>query len=237
MLKVKNLNAGYGHRQILYDLSMELKKNKISIIVGPNGAGKTTLIRSILGLTTIYSGEITLNGTNLTGLPTHTIVRSGITYLRQKESVFPNLTVRENLEAGGYLLSKDQRAKRIEELREVFPTILKEEYMQNKADNLSGGERRILSLAITLVRKPKVMLLDEPTAGVMPKLTSQIFNKIKDIRKRTKPQIIITEQKAEIALKYGDIGYLLVNGALKAEMDAEKLLETPEFASKYFGIA
>jgi len=162
MLELKNVNSGYGAHQILYDISMEMKKEDITVIIGPNGAGKTTLMRTIMGLLDVYSGIIKFNGQDLVGMPTNKIVKLGVSYIPQRDNLFENLTVKENLMLGGYLLSKEEREERMEEVLSLFPVLARKDYINRKANRLSGGERKMLAIAKGLMKKPQLILLDEP---------------------------------------------------------------------------
>jgi len=236
MLELKNVNSGYGSHQILYDVSMEMKKEDITVIIGPNGAGKTTLMRTIMGLVNVYSGTIKFNGQNLVSMPTNKIVKMGVSYVPQRDSLFENLTVKENLMLGGYLLSRDEREARMEEVLTLFPVLARKDYINRKANRLSGGERKMLAIAKGLMKKPKLMLLDEPTEGLMPKLTMEVYDKIREIHEETNVQIVMTEEKATFALELGDYAFLLVSGRVQEHGDAKRMLEDPNLREKYFGI-
>ncbi|MCD6592946.1 ABC transporter ATP-binding protein [Candidatus Bathyarchaeota archaeon] len=236
MLELKNVNSGYGSHQILYDVSMEMKKEDITVIIGPNGAGKTTLMRTIMGLVNVYSGTIKFNGQNLVNMPTNKIVKMGVSYVPQRGNLFENLTVKENLMLGGYLLSKDDREAHMEEVLSLFPVLARKDYINRKANRLSGGERKMLAIAKGLMKKPKLMLLDEPTEGLMPKLTMEVYDKIREIHEETNVQIVMTEEKATFALELGDYAFLLVSGRVQEYGDARKMLEDPNLREKYFGI-
>jgi len=236
MLELKHVNSGYGSHQILYDISMEMKKEDITVIIGPNGAGKTTLMRTIMGLVNVYSGTIKFNGQNLVNMPTNKIVKMGVSYVPQRDNLFENLTVKENLMLGGYLLSKDEREARMEEVLSLFPVLARKDYINRKANRLSGGERKMLAIAKGLMKKPKLMLLDEPTEGLMPKLTMEVYDKIREIHEEANVQIVMTEEKATFALELGDYAFLLVSGKVQEYGDAKKMLEDPNLREKYFGI-
>jgi len=236
MLELKNVNSGYGSHQILYDVSMKMKKEDITVIIGPNGAGKTTLMRTIMGLVNVYSGTVKFNGQNLVNVPTNKIVKMGVSYVPQRDSLFENLTVKENLMLGGYLLSRDEREARMEEVLSLFPVLARKDYINRKANRLSGGERKMLAIAKGLMKKPKLMLLDEPTEGLMPKLTMEVYDKIREIHEETNVQIVMTEEKATFALELGDYAFLLVSGRVQEHGDAKRMLEDPNLREKYFGI-
>jgi len=236
MLQLKNVNSGYGKHHVLFDISMNMKKDSIIIIIGPNGAGKTTLFRTIMGLTNIYSGKILFDGKDITGMPTNKIVKLGVSYVPQRGSFFEKLTVKENLLIGGYLLKKDEREPLMEDVLKLFPVLARKDYINRKASRLSGGERRMLAIAMGLMKKPKSMLLDEPTEGLMPKLTMEVYEKIQEIRKETGVQVVMTAEKAQLSLELGDEAFLLVSGRIQDHRNAKEMLNDPELRDKYFGI-
>ncbi|MEM4648362.1 MAG: ABC transporter ATP-binding protein [Nitrososphaerota archaeon] len=234
MIKVSGLNAGYRKLQVLFDVSASFDREKINVIIGPNGSGKSTLLRSIFGLTTIYSGSITLDGMELVGRAPHEIARIGVAYLPQTENIFENLTVEENLRMAGYVLKRDELEEMVEEMAELFPVIKR--YWKRRARLLSGGERQMIAMAMALLRKPKVMLFDEPTGGLAPKIASEVLSKIVELRDALRMTIILVEQNARKALEIGDKAYLLVGGRLAFEGECRELLNHPKFSSLYLGI-
>ena len=236
MLELKNVNSGYGRHHVLFDISMKMEKENITVIIGPNGAGKTTLFRTIMGLTSIYSGKILFDGYDITNMQTNSIVKLGISYVPQRENFFENLTVKENLTLGGYLLRRDEREAQMTEVLELFPVLARRDYINKKASMLSGGERRMLALAMGLMKKPKLMLLDEPTEGLMPKLAMEVYDKIRRIHEDTGVQIIMTAEKARLSLELGDDAYILANGQIREHKDAKEMLKDPDLEAKYFGI-
>jgi len=159
LLEVKNLISGYGKLKVLHNVSLEVRERGITVVVGPNGAGKTTLLNSIMGIATVYDGIITYDGIDITKLPTHNISRLGIAYLPQMGNVFTELTVGENLRLASYLLDKSEVKERMDEVLNLFPIL--EKFINRRAGTLSGGERRMLAIAMALMRKPKLILLDE----------------------------------------------------------------------------
>ena len=233
-LIVRGLNAGYGKLQVLFDVNMEAKKGDITVIVGPNGSGKSTLLKTIFGLTTIYSGTIQLNGEEITKLKPHQIARLGVAYLPQVENVFANLTVRENLMMAGYTLQREEIPSRVEEVLEVFPVL--KSYLARKAKMLSGGERQMLAMAMALMRKPVLMMFDEPTAGMAPKLIASTLNKIVELRDTLGITILLVEQNAKKALEIGDTAHLLVAGRSIYSGSAQQLLSHPELSQLYLGL-
>ncbi|RLG95671.1 ABC transporter ATP-binding protein [Candidatus Bathyarchaeota archaeon] len=236
MLELKNVNSGYGRHQVLFDISMRMEKENITVIIGPNGAGKTTLFRTIMGLTSIYSGKILFDGDDITNMQTNSIVKLGISYVPQRENFFENLTVKENLTLGGYLLGREEREAQMKEVLELFPVLARKDYISRKASMLSGGERRMLALAMGMMKKPKLMLLDEPTEGLMPKLAMEVYDKIRRIHEDARVQIVMTAEKARLSLELGDDAYILSNGQIREHKDAKEMLKDPDLEVKYFGI-
>jgi len=236
MLELKNVNSGYGRHHVLFDISMRMEKGNITVIIGPNGAGKTTLFRTIMGLTNIYSGKILFDGDDITNMQTNSIVKLGISYVPQRENFFENLTVKENLTLGGYLLGRDEREAHMKEVLELFPVLARKDYINRKASMLSGGERRMLALAMGLMKKPKLMLLDEPTEGLMTKLAMEVYDKIRRIHEDAEVQIVMTAEKARLSLELGDDAYILANGQIREHKDAKEMLKDPDLEAKYFGI-
>ena len=180
LLEVNNLSAGYGKLQILDRVSFSLDKKEILAIVGPNGSGKSTLLKTIFGLTSIYDGKILFMNKDITHLPPHEKARIGLAYLPQVGNTFEKLSVIENLRMGGYVLQDEELEKRISEVLDFFP-ILKD-YLHRKVLTLSGGERQMVAMAMALLRKPEILMMDEPTAALAPKIATQVFEKIIEIR-------------------------------------------------------
>ena len=234
MLEIKRLNSGYRRLHVLFDIDMLIEDNKINVIVGPNGSGKSTRLKSIFGLTTIYSGSIKYDGRELVGLPPHEVAKRGVAYLPQVDNVFANLTVAENMTMAGYTLPRDEVAGRIEEVAEMFPIIKRN--WKRKAGTLSGGERQMVAMAMALIRKPKVMMFDEPTGSLAPKIAKEVLGKIVELRDALGMTIILVEQNARRALEIGDKAYLLVSGRLVFEGDPQELLGHPELARLYLGM-
>ena len=234
IIHVNNLNSGYVNSHILFGVDFEAKENEITIIVGPNGSGKSTLLKSIFGLCDVYSGEITYENKTIIGLAPHEIARKKIAYLPQINNVFANLTIKENLTMASYTLDSTTQSKRLPEIFETFPILKK--YEKSKANILSGGERQMLAMAMALIRQPKVMLFDEPTASLSPKLSDEVLSKIKQIRDDYGITVILVEQNVKRALKMGDYAYLLANGKGVFKGKSEELLVHPELGKLYLGI-
>ncbi len=234
MLKVDEVSAGYGKLQILADVSFEAKPKEVTVIVGPNGSGKSTLLKTISGLTTIYYGSISLDGKKISGLPPHAIARAGVAYLPQTESIFTELTVGENFRMAGYTVSPDDLQTRLKESFTMFPQL--PNYLGTKATNLSGGERQMVAMTMALIRKPTVIMFDEPTANLAPKLATQVLGTVASLAKDSGLAVILVEQNARRALEVGDKAYLLVSGKTAFQGLAKELLEQKELGRLYLGL-
>ncbi len=234
IIQVNTLNSGYVKSHVLFGVDFEAKEKEITIVVGPNGSGKSTLLKSIFGLCAVYSGDISYNGQIITGLAPHDIARKKIAYLPQVDNVFSNLTIQENLAMASYTLDSKTSSKRMPEIFETFSALKK--YEKSKAENLSGGERQMLAMAMALIRQPKVMLFDEPTASLSPKLADEVLSKIKQLRDDFGITIILVEQNVKRALKLGDYVYLFANGKKVFQGKPEELLAHPELSKLYLGI-
>jgi branched-chain amino acid transport system ATP-binding protein len=232
LLTIEKLNAGYKTLQILFDVTITAPRNLLTVVVGPNGSGKSTLLKTVFGLTKIYSGKVFLDGLDITGLPPHKVAEKGIAYLPQVDNVFSNLTVYENLLIAGYGLKRDEDA--VTDVLEMFPHL--KTYRNRKAAEMSGGERQMLAIAMALIRKPKLMLFDEPTGNLSPKMATQILKVIKDLRDSHGKTIILAEQNAKKALEIGDKAVLLVSGRPVYEGDSQTLLQHEELGKLYLGI-
>jgi branched-chain amino acid transport system ATP-binding protein len=232
LLTIEKLNAGYKTLQILFDVTITAPRNLLTVVVGPNGSGKSTLLKTVFGLTKIYSGKVFLDGLDITGLPPHKVAEQGIAYLPQVDNVFSNLTVYENLLIAGYGLKRDEDA--VTDVLEMFPHL--KTYRNRKAAEMSGGERQMLAIAMALIRKPKLMLFDEPTGNLSPKMATQILNVIKELRDSHGKTIILAEQNAKKALEIGDKAVLLVSGRPAYEGDSQTLLQHEELGKLYLGI-
>ncbi|MCS7136547.1 MAG: ABC transporter ATP-binding protein [Nitrososphaerota archaeon] len=234
MIEVKNLNSGYRKLQVLFDVSANFQPGKINTIVGPNGSGKSTLLKSIFGLATIYSGSVKFEGTEIVGKPPHEIAKLGIAYLPQLGKIFENLSVEENMMMAGYTLDKSERAERLKEVCDIFPVVKK--YWRTKAGLLSGGERQMVAMAMALLRRPRVMMFDEPTSELAPKVANIVLEKIVELRDTMKITIILVEQNAKRALEIGDRAYLLVGGRLSFEGRCDELLAHSQLSTLYLGL-
>jgi branched-chain amino acid transport system ATP-binding protein len=230
-LEVRELTGGYGATDILHEVNLALHSDEIVSIIGPNGAGKSTLLKAIAGLVTIRLGHIFFEGTEVTGMRPDRIVRRGLCYVPQEANVFPRLTVRENLEMGAFMLSGDP-APQIERMGELFPP-LREKWKQT-AGTLSGGQRQMVAIARALMVEPRVLLLDEPSAGLSPRYTEEIFERVVAIHE-TGVGILMVEQRARRALEMSHRGYILAMGRNRHEDTGPALLADPNVAAMFLG--
>ncbi len=231
VLSLNKLKAGYGQTEILHDLSLHVDLNEIVAIIGPNGAGKSTAIKAVLGLLNIREGSIELNGEDITNTPAARVVRLGISYVPQTQNVFVNLSVQENLEMGAWT-RPEGLAERMDEMFALFPDLA--EKRNQAAGSLSGGQRQMVAMAKALMVDAKILLLDEPTAGLSPKYRSEIFATIQKIKSTGVP-ILIVEQNAKQALGVADRGYVLVDGANRFAGTGADLLSDREIARMFLG--
>lgn len=231
MLKINDIYAGYGEIEIIHGISLEVKEGEIVSIVGPNGSGKSTLLKSIFSLVDIMKGNIDYLGTDLTKLGTDKMIEQGLSFVPQTDNVFPTLTVAENLELGAYVSNKNLK-DRFDLIYSLFPPLV--EKRKKKAGTLSGGQRQMVAFGRALVMEPKLLLLDEPTAGLAPMFIDLILDKVVEINK-TGVSILMVEQNAKKALAMSDRGYVLAAGEKKYEDSSKGLLENEEVAQLFLG--
>ena len=231
ILECNGLAAGYVKGlNILQGVDLVVNESEIVSIIGPNGAGKSTLLKAIMGLIKISGGRFYLNGNEKTNLPTHKIAIEGVGYVPQVANVFPSLTIQENLEIGSWTLNK--KKDKISDIFKQFPML--EERKKDKAGNLSGGQRQILALTRALVTSPKILLLDEPSAGLSPVAINDVFQTIKEIN-LSGVAILLVEQNAKRALKFSNRGYVLDQGRNAYHGKGEDLLSDPKVIDLYLG--
>ena len=232
LLEVSNVVSGYGSTDVLHGVSVNVDQNEIVTIIGPNGAGKSTLFKTIMGYLIPSTGNISFLGEDVTKLEPNKKVERGLAYVPQLENIFPSLTIRENLEMGGY--SKDIEAikKGIEQAYSAFP-ILKDKRNQ-RARTLSGGQRQMLALSMALMTQPALLLLDEPSAGLAPKVAEEVFNQINILHKEG-IGIMIIEQDAHRSLSISDRGYVLTMGQNHFDGSADKILGDEQIREAFLG--
>jgi len=234
-ITIKKMSAGYGKMEILHNLDLFVSKAQSLCLIGPNGAGKSTILHSIYGFTNIFSGNIEIDGKDITNLtPAQKLKSVGIAYILQDNSVFPDMTVEENLLMGGFI--KDKTEESYAEAEKIFQ---KYERLRNRRNQpakvLSGGERRLLEISRALVMKPSVLLVDEPSIGLEPRYIDMVFEILGDLQKNEKKTIILVEQNAKKGLEFADIGYVLVSGQTAIAGKGDDLLSNPDVGRLFLG--
>ena len=230
-LAVEGLTAGYGGPPVVENVSVKAHRGAITAIVGPNGAGKSTLLKAIAGLIRPTAGRVLVQGTDVTGQPAERLVRKGLAYIPQVANVFPALTIRENLEMGGFSRKAGVR-ERIDQLFQLFPDLKGSAHRQ--ANTLSGGQRTMLALARGLMVDPAVLILDEPSAGLAPRFQASIWERIEEIR-ATNVAVLVIEQNTRETLRHAQWAYVLVLGQNRLEGPGKDLLNDDEVVDLYVG--
>ncbi len=236
---IEGLSAGYGKMEILHDFNLQVPRGQSLCLIGPNGAGKSTVLHSIYGFTNIFAGRILVGRgaeqRDITRLSANLKLKeAGIAYILQDKSVFPDMTVEENLWMGGFLLESPAQAKeKAEKVFEKYPRLA--ERRRHAAKVLSGGERRLLEISRALVMEPDVLLVDEPSIGLEPRFIDMVFDILGDLQKKEGKTIIMVEQNAKRGLEFADIGYVLVSGETAIAAKGRKLLEDPEVGRLFLG--
>jgi len=226
-----NLTAGYGSVDIIKNITIEVKQGEIAVIVGPNGAGKSTAMKALLGMLKLTDGSVSFAEDDISNMLPQDRVNLGIAFVPQTNNVFTGMSVEENLEMGGFIRTDDIHHT-IEDIYNLFP-VLKEKRNQN-AGELSGGQRQQVAFGRALMTKPKILMLDEPTAGVSPIVMDELFSRIIEVGK-TGVGILMVEQNAKQALSIADRGYVLVNGKNSREGSGQDLLNNPEVRKSFLG--
>ncbi|OGU37039.1 MAG: ABC transporter ATP-binding protein [Ignavibacteria bacterium RIFOXYB2_FULL_35_12] len=226
MLEIKNLNTGYDKKQVVFNVSMNVLQGEIVSLIGPNSAGKSTILKAICGLIPSWSGEIAFNSKKMNGNEPPENLKLGISFCPQGNRVFDELTVRENLEIGGYILKKDKTSQRIHEVLEIFPAL--KDRIKQTAGSLSGGEQQMLAVARALIPEPKLLLLDEPSLGLAPNLVKELFDKFIELNKKLGITILIVEQKVREVLAISNRVYSLKLGKVAYEGRSGDLLSNKE---------
>ncbi len=235
VVAIDDLVAGYGRMEILHGLDLYAGAAQSLCLIGPNGAGKSTVLHSIFGFTNIFGGTLRVGAEDVTALtPKDKLRRAGIAYILQDNSVFPDMSVEENLYMGGYLLERtDQARESAERVFEKYPRL--NERRRQRAGVLSGGERRLLEISRALVMQPEVLLVDEPSIGLEPRFIDMVFEILEGLQKDDGKTIILVEQNAKKGLEFADLGYVLVSGQLALAGPGDELLENPEVGRLFLG--
>ncbi len=231
ILTVDNVVAGYGETEILHGVSMHVEPGEAVTLFGPNGCGKSTLMKTIFGLLTPKQGSIVFEDSDITGMPTDRLIRLGMSYVPQTGNVFPSLTIEENLEMGAFV-DDSEADSQIAEMYRIFPDL--ERGRRQRAGSLSGGQRQMLAFARALMLRPRLLLLDEPSAGLSPLMAQLIFDRLRDIRS-IGIAILIIEHNIRTALAMSDRGYVLADGQNQLDGSASGLLDNPEIGRLYLG--
>ena len=234
ILNVNDLNVYYGGIHAIKNISFNIKKGEIVSLIGANGAGKTSTLHAISGLVPIKSGEISLNGENVTNIEAHKLVSLGMAHVPEGRRIFTELTVLENLEMGAYTRNDTEQIKEdISHMFTLFPRLA--ERKKQLAGTMSGGEQQMLAMARALMSSPSLLLLDEPSMGLAPLLVQEIFNIIERINKEENVTVLLVEQNANMALSIADRGYVLETGKIILEGTGKELLSNPEIKKAYLG--
>lgn len=234
MLEIKNINAGYGFLQVLWDVSLHVEEGEFIALVGPNGAGKTTTLRTIAGLVDPTQGDIVFKSQSLLEVPAHKIVHEGIAFISENLNLFTDMSVRDNLLLGAYIIrDKQQIEEKLNFVFELFPRL--EERQGQLAGTLSGGERKMLAIGRGIMSDPSLLLVDEPSLGLAPNLTINVFRALEKLR-QSGVTILLVEQNVNTTLKITDRAYVLEQGHIVMEGKSQELLQNDHVKSAYLGI-
>jgi branched-chain amino acid transport system ATP-binding protein len=231
MLEVRDLAAGYEGGDVIEGVTFRVDAGEAVMIIGSNGAGKTTLFRSMIGLLTPSSGTVLFEDSDITGMPAQQIVRLGISFVPAERHLFPRMTVQENLALGAYPNRPDQES--IDLVMDLFPRLA--ERRRQHAGTMSGGEQQMLAMGRALMAKPRLIVLDEPTTGLAPKLAAEAYQALGALRERGLT-VLVAEQQVPLAMALSDRGYVLENGAIRLEGTSAELAEHPDVRRAYLGV-
>lgn len=235
MLEVTQLKASYGDTQVLFDVDLSISKGEFIAVLGPNGTGKTTLLRALSGFFDNLEGSVVFKGEDITSLPPDEITRKGMCHVQESDAIFTDMTIIENLLVGSYPeKARKKRSENLELVFDIFPRL--NERQQQRAGTLSGGERKMLSVAKGLMSDPDLLMLDEPSAGLAPNLVEEMFERIQQIRRETGKTILLVEQRVIEALEVVDRAYILENGRVGIEGDADEVRRNSSVQEAYLGI-
>jgi branched-chain amino acid transport system ATP-binding protein len=232
LLEVDALEAGYDDALVLRGVSLGVDVHEIVAVIGPNGAGKSTMLKAVYGLVTLHGGSVRFDGTDVTGMRPDRLTRRGLNFVPQTDNVFPTLTLGENLHVAALVLPKSERRAAIQRMRELFPIV--DERRRQRAGTLSGGQRKLVALARAMVTQPRLLLLDEPSAGLSPQAMDLVFDKLVEIN-ALGIGIVMVEQNARRALALAHRGYVLDTGRNAIEGSGAELLADPQVAELYLG--
>jgi len=234
VLEVRNLYGGYGKMVVVNGVDISVERGEVVALVGPNGSGKSTLLKTIYGVARVFDGRVLFEGSDVTWMLPEEKTKLGMGFVPQTDNVFPDMTVEENLEMGGYLLrSEDELRDSMELVFTIFPQL---KVLRNVlAGALSGGQRKMVAVGRALMTKPRLLLMDEPTAGLAPKTALELLDKLMDIRREHDVSILIVEQHARRALEISDRGYVLVSGRIAAEGSGSDILSRPDLQELFLG--
>jgi branched-chain amino acid transport system ATP-binding protein len=227
------LNAGYGKIPILNNVGLGVDAGEVVAVIGPNGAGKSTLLKSISGLLKPFSGSIVFDGRNLAGSPPYSVARTGVSYVPEGGRLFPNMTVLDNLYMGAYANRVNLKSGVLEEVFGIFPVLARRE--RQFARTLSGGEKQMLAIGRGLVSRPKLLMLDEPSLGIAPKLVDEIYERL-HLLKSKGLTVLLVEQNINYALELADRGYVLENGSIVLEGSGSQLAGNPHIKKHFLGL-
>lgn len=234
LLTLDKLSAGYGKLVVLREVTLAVEPGQFVALLGPNGSGKSTLIKSVFGLTDIFGGTVTFDGASLVGLTTEAISRRGLAYVPQTRNVFTTMTIRENLQLAARGLNHAEARRALADVFELFPIL--QERASQRAGQLSGGERQMLAIGLAWLTRPRLLLLDEPSAGLAPLLVTEIFRQLRALRERG-VTLLVVEQNAQSVLRVCDFGWVLRAGQIVFQGTASDILADPDTARNYLGVA
>ena len=234
-LDVQQVSSGYGLGSVLQDLSLHVESGEVVAVVGANGAGKTTLLRTVAGLLTPTRGQILFDGETITNIAAHKLVKRGIALVPEGGRLFPFMTVAENLELGGFTAASTQEIRRmVDEMMTLFPVL--GERRSQLAGSLSGGERQMCAIARALMSSPRMLMLDEPSAGLSPLMLEKVLTMLKSVVASRHVSVLLVEQHVEDALEMADRGYVIESGQIVKAGTGRELLEDPDIQRAYMGL-
>ena len=234
-LDVQQVSSGYGLGSVLQDLSLHVESGEVVAVVGANGAGKTTLLRTVAGLLTPTRGQILFDGETITNIAAHKLVKRGIALVPEGGRLFPFMTVHENLELGGFTAANSQEIRRmVDEMMTLFPVL--GERRAQLAGSLSGGERQMCAIARALMSSPRMLMLDEPSAGLSPLMLEKVLTMLKAVVASRHVSVLLVEQHVEDALEMADRGYVIESGQIVKAGTGRELLEDPDIQRAYMGL-